>query len=139
MCRGGRDRGRGGVRPSDVGGAIILPVAGGIFPERNVKLPVQGVPGLPMCADCGHRDLGRRQPGQGVISGLGLHFAIGFPAGLDMTEGLQTGEFMVLRQTLGENHRAGAGLLAAMPGLLVMRDRMVWQNLAEIGPGIGQW
>jgi hypothetical protein len=53
-------------------------------------------------------------------------------------EGLQAGEFMVLRQTLGGNHRAGAGLLATMPGLLVMRDRMVWQNLAETGPGVGQ-
>ena len=29
-------------------------------------------------------------------------------------------------------------LLAVLPGLLVMRVRMVRQNLAETGPGIGQ-
>ena len=72
------------------------------------------------------------------MAGFGLYFAIGFPAGPDTAEGLQAGEFIVLRQTLGGNHRAGACLLAAMPGRLVMRDRMVWQNLAETGPGIGQ-
>ena len=72
------------------------------------------------------------------MAGFGLHLAIGFPAGLDPAEGLQAGEFMVLRQTLGGNHRAGAGLLAAMPGLLLTGDRMVWQNLAETGPGVGQ-
>jgi hypothetical protein len=67
---------------------------------------------------------------------FGLHFAIGFPAGLDTAEGLQAWKFMMLRQTLSGNHRAGAGLLTAMPGLLVTRDRMVWKNLAETGPGI---
>ena len=35
----------------------------------------------------------------GIIAGLGLHLAVGFPAGLDTAEGLQTGEFMVLPQT----------------------------------------
>ena len=126
------------MRHGDVGGAVILAVAGGIFPERNVKLPVQGVPGCPMGADGGPEDLGRRHPGQGEMAGFGLHFAIGFPAGLDPAEGLQSWEIMMLCQSLGGNHRACAGFLAAMPGLLVMRDRMVWQNLAETGPGIGQ-
>jgi hypothetical protein len=91
-----------------------------------------------MCADGGHEDLGRRQPGQGEIARFGLHFSIGFPAGPDTPEGLQAWKFMLIRQTLSGNHRAGAGLLAAMPGLLVMRDRMVWRNLAETGPDIGQ-
>ncbi len=141
-----RERALGGVaageiegaaaQDGDVGGAIILTVAGGIFPELNGKLPVQGVLDLPMCADGGHEDLGCRHPGQREMAGLGLHFAIGFPAGLDTAECLQAGKFMVLRQTLSRNHRAGAGLLAAMPGLLVMRDRMVWWNLAETGPSV---
>ena len=30
------------MRHGNVGGAIVLAVAGGIFPERNLKLPVQG-------------------------------------------------------------------------------------------------
>ena len=41
-------------------------------------------------------------------------------------------------QSLGGNHRAGPGLLAAMPGSLLTRDRVIWQQLAETGPGIGQ-
>jgi hypothetical protein len=45
---------------------------------------------------------------------------------------------MMLRQTPGGNGRAGTTFLAAMPGRLVMRDRMVWQTLARTGPGIGQ-
>ena len=30
------------MRHGNVGGAIVLAVAGGVFPERNLKLPVQG-------------------------------------------------------------------------------------------------
>ncbi len=45
---------------------------------------------------------------------------------------------MIFRQTLGGNGRAGAALLAAMPCRLLMRDRMVWQNLVETGQAIGQ-
>jgi hypothetical protein len=88
-----------------------------------------------MCADGGHEDLGRRHPGQGEMARFGLYFSIGFPAGPDTPEGLQAWKFMVIRQTLSGNHRAGAGLLAAMPGLLVMRDQMVWRNLAETRTG----
>ena len=51
---------------------------------------------------CGPEDLGRRHPGQGEMAGLGLHFAIGFPAGLDPAEGLQAGEFMLSASPLAE-------------------------------------
>ena len=72
------------------------------------------------------------------MAGFGLHLAIGFSAGLDPAEGLQSWEIMMLCQSLGGNDGAGAGLLAAMPGLLLTGDRMVWQNLAETRPGVGQ-
>ena len=58
MCLCVRGRGRGGVRHGDVGRAIILAVARGIFAERDVKLPVQRVRDLPMGA--GHENLGLR-------------------------------------------------------------------------------
>ena len=46
------------MRHGDVGRAIILAVARGIFAERDVKLPVQGILDLPMGA--GHENLGLR-------------------------------------------------------------------------------
>ena len=67
-----------------------------------------------------------------------MHLAVGFPARLDAAEGLQAGEFMVFCQSLGGDDRAGAGLVATMPGLLLTGDWMVCQSLAETGPGIGQ-
>ena len=67
-----------------------------------------------------------------------MHLSVGFPARLDAAEGLQAGEFVVFCQSLGGNDPSGAGLVATMPGLLLTGDRMVWKNLAETGPGIGQ-
>jgi hypothetical protein len=55
------------------------------------------------------------------MTGLGPHLAVGFPAGFDPAEGFLFWEIMMLCQSLGGNHGAGAGLLAAMSGLRLPR------------------
>ena len=45
---------------------------------------------------------------------------------------------MVFGQSLGGNHCAGPGLLAAMPGLVLPCSGVVWRQLVKTGPGVGQ-
>ena len=71
------------------------------------------------------------------MAGFGLYGATRLAVLLDAAECPQSGEIMVFGQTLGGNHRADPGLLATMPGSLLTRGRMVWQQLAETGPGAG--
>ena len=72
------------------------------------------------------------------MAGFGLYGATRLAARPDAAESPQSGEIMVFGQALGGNHRAGPGLLAAMPGSLLTRGQVVWRQLAETGPGIGQ-
>ncbi len=72
------------------------------------------------------------------MAGFGLRGTTRLAAVLDPAECLQSGEIMVFGQALGGNHRAGPGLLAAMPFLLPTRGRVLGRQLAETGPGIGQ-
>ena len=65
------------------------------------------------------------------MAGFGLHDATRLASGLDPAKSLQTGEIMVFGQSLGGNHRSGAGLLAAMPRLVLPRCGVVGGDLAE--------
>jgi len=69
------------------------------------------------------------------MAGFGLHDATRLAAAFDPAKRFQSGEIMVFGQSLGGNHRAGPGLLAAMPGSLLTRDRVIWRQLVETGPG----
>ena len=71
------------------------------------------------------------------MAGFGLCGTTRLAARPDAAERLQAGEIMVFGQSLGGNHRAGAGLLATMPGSLLSRVRVVLRQLAETGPGVG--
>ena len=65
------------------------------------------------------------------MAGFGLYGAVRLAAALGAPEGFQSGEIMVFGQSLGGNHRAGPGLLAAMPGSPLTRGQVVWRQLAE--------
>jgi len=72
------------------------------------------------------------------MAGFGLHDATRLAAAFDAAKGFQVGEILVFDQSLGRNHHAGPGLLAAMPGSLLTRDRVIWRQLADTGPGVRQ-
>jgi len=69
---------------------------------------------------------------------FGLHDATGLAATLDAAKGFQSGKIMVLGQSLGGNHGAGAGLLAAMRGLVLPCSGVVLGDLSEARRGVGQ-
>jgi len=72
------------------------------------------------------------------MAGLVLHDATDLAAAFDAAKGFQSGKIMVFGQSLGGNHGAGPGLLAAMPGLVLTRIGVVLGDLSEARRGVGQ-
>lgn len=65
---------RASAQDGNVAGAVILPVARGVFSERHVELPVQGIFNGPVGTDGLQQDLWRRYPGQREGAGPFLPF-----------------------------------------------------------------
>jgi|GEM_PF-2573276 len=72
------------------------------------------------------------------MAGLVLHDATRLAAAFDAAKGFQAGKIMVLGQSLGGNHGASAGLLAAMRGLVLPCCGAVLGELPEARRGVGQ-